>query len=69
MAQQVELLAPAGVITSTEALEFVAELHRNFQPKRATLLEARRPRQLLIPPAPLPLRSFEVAPIPTEIAD
>ena len=69
MAQQVELLAPAGVITSTEALEFVAELHRNFQPNRATLLEARRPRQLLIPPTPGPHRSFEVAPIPTEIAD
>jgi len=69
MRSVVELRAASTPVTSGEALEFVADLDRQFQSTRNSLLEARRGRQLALPAARSPGREFTVAPVPNDIAD
>jgi malate synthase len=76
--QAIDILAgvpdPTPGILSPEALAFVASLQREFGPRRAELLEARRNRQEELDrgmtprfvPAP---EAFRVAPAPTDLQD
>ncbi|MEO8289798.1 MAG: malate synthase A [Gaiellaceae bacterium] len=79
----VELRAPvdgrAGDILSDEAVEFVAGLHRRFNPERGRLLAARAERQRRIDAGELPnflsetreIREgdWQVAPVPSDLED
>jgi malate synthase len=83
LVESVDLLAPvrgrAGQVLSPDALEFVAGLHRTFNPRREELLEARAERQRRITAGELPdflaetrevrESDWQVAPVPPDLQD
>ncbi len=72
-----EMLPDFGDVLTTDALAFVADLHRAFNPRRKALLAARAERQARIdagerpdfPPETKPVRegNWQVAPIPAPL--
>ena len=79
MPEGVELLAPGDEILSPAALAFVARLHRELNPVRLELLEARRERQAELDTGALPdflsttggvrESDWSVAPAPPDLLD
>jgi malate synthase len=66
-------LHSSNVLTS-EAIDFLTKLHRNFNPRRLDLLEKRKERQKQLDAGEIPTisvhpdRSWRIAPIPSELA-
>jgi malate synthase len=83
LVESVDLLAPvrgrAEQVLTPDALEFVAGLHRTFNPRREELLEARAERQRGIAAGELPdflpdtrearEGDWQVAPVPSDLQD
>jgi malate synthase len=83
LVEGLDVVAPAqgraGEVLSPEALEFVAGLHRRFNPRREELLRAREERQARITAGDLPdflpetreIREgdWQVAPVPRDLQD